>query len=172
MRCRTVLEKLEAYAARELASRVHRQMEAHFRSCPACRRALARRKQLEAVVRTVPAPAVPDGFADRVMALARQGLRSPQPVPRSLWNPLCRLEPQRLRMGLAATAALAAGLLVGVYLGQHTWRLSDQRSGARTPMMRADPVAASGLGYLTDSGDPSLAETYLSLASAPDDQET
>ena len=106
------------------------------------------------------------------MARARLVGEVPRPVSRSRWNPFGWLEPQRLRMGLAATAALAAGLLVGVYLGQHTWRLSDQRSGARTPMMRADPVAASGLGYLTDSGDPSLAETYLSLASAPDDQET
>ena len=172
MRCPAVLEKLEAYAARELAPRARGQIEAHLRSCPACRRALARRKQLEAVVRAVPAPPVPDGFGDRVMVRARQGVKSPQPVPRSLWNPVCWLEPQRLHVGLAAMAALAAGLLVGVYLGQHTWQLSDQGSGGPTQVSPADPVAASGLGHLADFGDSSLAATYLSLTSAPDNQGT
>lgn len=172
MRCPAVLEKLEAYAARELAPRARARIEAHLRSCPACRRALARREQLEAVVRAVPAPPVPDGFADRVMVRARQGVKLPHALPRSLCHPLRWLEPQRLRTGLAAVAALAAGLLVGVYLGQHTWQPSDQGPRGPTRVSPADPVAASGLGHLADFGDSSLAEAYLSLTSAPDNQGT
>lgn len=130
------------------------------------------RQKLEALIRSVPAPPVPDGFADRLMARARQAGEVPRPVSRSGRNPLGWLEPQRLRVGLAATAAVAAGLLVGVYLGHHTWRPSDQRLGGHTQMIQADRVAASGLGYLTGVGDNSLAEVYLRLTSAPDDSGT
>jgi len=172
MRCQTVRQKLEAYADAEVTPQVRERINGHLRSCLGCREALARQKELEALVRSVSAPPVPDGFAGRLMARARLVGEVPRPVSRSGWNPFDRLEPQRLRMGLAATAALAAGLLVGVYLGRHTWQPSDQRLGGHTQMMQADPVAASGLGSLTGLGDNSLAEIYLGLASAPNDPGT
>ena len=131
-----------------------------------------RQKELEALVRSVPAPPIPDGFADRLMARARLGGKVPRPVSRSPWKPLGWLKPQRFHTGLATTAALAAGLLVGVYLGQHTWQPSEQRSPRHTQMMQADPVAASSLGNLTGLGDDSLAAAYLGLTSAPNDPGT
>jgi len=131
-----------------------------------------REQELEALIRSVPAPPVPDGFSGRLMARARMEGDRPHPASRSGWNPFGRLERHPLHTGLAATAALAAGLLVGVYLGQHTWQPSEQRSDGYARMTRADPVAASGLGYLTGRGDDSLAETYLGLTSTQNDPGT
>jgi len=131
-----------------------------------------REQELEALIRSVPAPPVPDGFAGRLMAKARLRGETPRPSSRSEWNPFGWLEPQRLHTGLAATTALAVGLLVGVCLGQHTWRPFDQRWDGHARMTQADPVAASGLGYLTGRGDNSLAETYLGLTSTQNDPGT
>jgi len=60
---------------------------------------------------------------------------------------------------MATAAALAAGLLVGCYLGWDTWQ-DDRRPVA---VETADPLAGSGLGQLVEPGGDSLAQTFLTL---------
>ena len=172
MRCQTVRQKLEAYAAAEVTPQVRERIEGHLRSCSGCREALARQKELEALVRSVPAPPVPDGFAGRLMARARVRGESPRRVSPSGWKPLGWLGPQRLRLGVGTAAALAAGLLIGGFMGWQTWQRSAVQIGAGNQVVEADPVGASNLSFLTGSGEKSLGEAYLGLTWAPNDEGT
>ena len=172
MRCQTVRQKLEAYLAEGIAPQVRERIEGHLRSCSGCREALARQKELEALIRSVPAPPVPDGFAGRVMAEARLRGELPRPVSLSGWKPLGWLGPHRLRLGAGTAAALAAGLLIGGLMGWQTSQRSAVQSVAGNQVAEADPVATSGLGFATGLGDKSLGEAYLGLTWAPDDEGT
>ena len=123
MRCQTVRQKLEAYAAQELTPQVRERIEGHLQSCSRCREALARQKELEALIRSVPAPPVPDGFAGRVMARAR--VRGESLARLSFRVESSRLVgAQRLRLAMGTAAALAAGLLIGGLMGWQTWQRS------------------------------------------------
>jgi len=172
MRCQTVRQRLEALAAEEVAPHVRKEMEGHLRSCSGCRAAWARQKQLATLIRSVPAPPVPDGFAGRLVARARVGRESARPVSPSGWRSLGWLGPRRLRLGMGTAAALAAGLLIGGLMGRQTWPRSAVQIGAGNQVVEADPVEASGLGFLTSLGDQSLGEAYLGLTWAPDDERT
>jgi len=166
MRCQLVQQKLDLLASPDLADSERQQIEGHLRSCPACQRALARQRQLQALLQTVPAPPVPKGLAERVLArAARQPSADPAPRP----SPWRRAEGGRVwgrvRAGLRMAASLAAGLLIGVFLGQETWQAIDQ---AAAPAEPANSVAASALENLSDPGDDTLARTYLQLISTRD----
>ena len=167
MRCQAIQEKLEAFTARELAPHLRKKIEGHLRTCSECRDALTRQQRLEALVRSVPETPVPDGFSGRVMARARLADEVPDPVSRSKWNVVGWLAPQRLRLGLVTAAALAAGLLIGVVMGQQTWQHSLGESGAEIQMVEGDPVAASELSLLAGLGDKSLGEVYLGMTRVP-----
>jgi hypothetical protein len=73
------------------------------------------------------------------------------------------MDPRRL----AAGVAMAAGLVIGAWLGQQTWHVvgrdsdvGDARAAAARP--------ASSLDYLVDFRDETLAQTYLLLTSSQD----
>ena len=134
--------------------------------------ALARQKELETLVCSVPAPPVPDGFAGRVMARARLRGELPRPVSRSGWNAFGWLDPQRLRLGVGTVTALAAGLLIGAFIGGQTWQRSAVQLGVGTQVVEGDPVATSGFNSLTGLGDKSLGEAYLGLTWTPDNEGT
>lgn len=168
MRCQTFHEKLEAFAAGELAPRLREKLESHLRTCSECRDALTRQQRLEALVRGVPETPVPDGFSSRVMARARLAHEAPAPVSRSTWKMAGWLEPQRRRPALVSAVALAAGLLIGVVMGQQTWQRSLGESGTGIQMLEGDPVAASGFSLLAGLGDRSLGEVFLRMTRVPD----
>ena len=63
-------------------------------------------------------------------------------------------------------AVLAGGLLIGVLMGQQTWR-SAHPSIPPWPV-ESDPFAVYQLDYLADAPGGSLAESYLTLTRAPD----
>ena len=170
MRCQTVRHELEAYAAEVVPSQVRERIEGHLRTCSECRVALARQKELEALIRSVPASPVPDGFAGRVMARARVRGELPHPVSASEWNPFRWLGRERLRLGTGTAAALATGLLIGGLMGRQTWQRWAVRIGAGNQVVEADPVGASDLSFLSGLGDQSLGEAYLGLTWAPDDE--
>jgi hypothetical protein len=56
---------------------------------------------------------------------------------------------------------LAGGLLMGVFMGQQTWR--SVRPSSAQPSRQRDAIAAHELDYLTDAPGVSLAESYLML---------
>lgn len=166
MRCSNVQQKLDLFATGELAPSVRERIEEHLESCAECRKGLARLRRFEDLVTASPAPPVPDGFAARVVARAkerqaivtRSGRTSRLPL-QSRWK--------RVEFSAGTAVALVVGLLIGVFMGHGTWRPGGGQSptAANRP---ADPAGASGFEYLIEPGGDSLAQVYLGLTAASD----
>jgi hypothetical protein len=62
---------------------------------------------------------------------------------------------------------LAAGLILGVFMGHETWRAVGQQPPDSTTRTD-DPVAASGFEYLVEPGGDSLAQAYVQLTTTTD----
>jgi anti-sigma factor RsiW len=166
MRCSDVQQKLDLFVTQELAHAVRERIEAHLESCDECREALARVRRFEDLLTSAPAPPVPDGFAARVVAQAkeRQAIAvHSESMPRvpvwSVWK--------RFEFSPGAAAALAAGLMVGVFLGHETWQTAVQHPPAPSTQS-ADVLLASGFDLVGGSRGDSLAEAYLQLTSDRD----
>ena len=147
-------------------------VEAHLIACADCRRHLAAQERLTVLLTSLPEPpAVPEGFGDRLMAAASQRQAGRQSIPRSLWRLRWSSPPgtdrRLVAVGRKATQAmaLAGGLLIGVLMGQQTWR--SAHSSIPQPTIEPDPVAVYQLDYLTDAPGGSLAQSFLSLTNAP-----
>jgi anti-sigma factor RsiW len=142
--------------------------EIHLRDCRDCQQQLASLQRLLAALRSAPSPPVPQGFVDRVMARARQevqpSLRA-RPAFRSWWE---HVGTARLAN---AVGAVAAGLLLGLVLGQQTWRYAASTSGPNRLTAGVDAETVYSLDYLSGSSRGSFTETYLNLTSVASDQE-
>ena len=167
MRCEVVKKSLDLYLTQTLAPAQRDQLESHLVSCTACREQLRRLQQLaEVLAADVRIPAVPTGFRDRVMACAqdrtsrRPAVDRPAQSLRDWWASL----PVPVRVGWATS--LAAGLLIGTFLGRQTWAIADQGSTLVTASSRSDVGTSGELDYLTDSPGDSLALTFLALTRA------
>lgn len=165
MRCRDVHDQLDAYLRGELAPSVRETIERHLRACEACRQQRTQLHRLEQTLRSVPAPPVPEGFAARVVLRAR---REREAVPNADWLPVGHRASGRLgrvlRRCAGLSAALAAGLLIGGYLGFDTW----EQDGRPLAIGASGPPGQSALRQLVDPGGESLAEAYLTLISNVD----
>jgi hypothetical protein len=64
-------------------------------------------------------------------------------------------------------AALAAGLILGMFMGHETWR-ADGQQPLDVATRPADPLAASGFEYLVEPDGNSLAQAYVQLTAATD----
>lgn len=165
MRCSDVQQKLDLIATGELTHSVRDRMENHLESCADCREALAKLRRFQDLVTASPAPPVPNGFAARVIAQAKERRaivtrsgRTP-PVSRSGWK--------RFEFSAGTAAAMVAGLLIGVFMGHETWRPGGRQPPAATAQP-ADPLAASGFEDLIEPGGDSLAQAYLGLTATSD----
>jgi len=69
-------------------------------------------------------------------------------------------------MKAAQAAALAGGLLIGLLMGQQTWR-SVHSSMRQQGGVEPDPVAVYQLDYLTVAPGGSVAQSHLTLTSSP-----
>ncbi|MFW6107497.1 MAG: anti-sigma factor family protein [bacterium] len=166
MRCEQVREKLDAYAADELTAGVREQVADHLAACEGCRQALARQRHLAALLRGVPAPPVPDGFRARLMVAARERLSArerPVTAPASPWR---WWRSASVPMRLAAAAVLVLGLSLGALMGLDAARSASPGPSAGVQVAQADPTAVYNLDALADAPGGSLAEAYLTLASA------
>lgn len=166
MRCKKVRQKLDAYAANELTAGVREQVAEHLAACDACRQALARQRDLAALLRGIPAPPVPDGFRARLMAAARERLSArerPVTPPASPWR---WWRSASVPMRLAAAAVLVLSLSLGALMGLDTARGTSPAPFTGAQTVEADPTAVYNLDSLADTPSGSLAETYLTLASA------
>lgn len=163
MRCEQVRQKLDAYAANELTAGVRQQVENHLTMCDACRQAVDRQQELAALLRGVPAPPVPQGFRARVMTAAQDRLAArKRPIP-AFATPWRWWTSVPVPMRLAAAAVLAISLSLGALMGRGV-----ARSVAAGPSesAQADPTAVYNLDFLADAPSGSLADAYLTLASA------
>jgi anti-sigma factor RsiW len=166
MRCGEVQQRLDLYATKELPHAVRERIDAHLEACDQCREALAKLRRFEDLLSATPAPPVPDGFAARVVAQAKErqarvpaGPRSPRGRSGVVW--------QRIRVSVGTAIALATGLLIGVFMGHETWRPGGRQPPAASTRP-ADPSAASGFEYLIEPGGNSLAQAYLGLTATLD----
>jgi len=166
MSCREVQHKLDLFATGELTSSECEGIEAHLESCARCREALLRLRCLEDLLAASPAPPAPEGFAARVVAQVKeqQTIAAARRSPRI---PLARLAWKRIRFSAATAAALAAGLMLGLFMGRDTWWSGAEgpSAAARQP---ADLLAASGFDDLVEPGGDSLGQAYLGLTTPTD----
>lgn len=162
MGCREVQQKLDLLVRQEVTASERELIEAHLQSCDDCRQSLQRLRELEQVLAVVPVPRVPDGFAARVVAMAEQQHATPRRGTRPSGS-----SAHRIRLTAATIAALAGGLLIGLFMGHETWRSGSQRSplAANQPV---DVLAASGFQQLAEPAGESLAESYLRLTAMGD----
>lgn len=166
MRCAAVRNELDRLARQELMPRTRERIEAHLSACADCRQHLARQDRLAVLLTSLPKPpAFPEGFGDRLMASARERQAARRPVPGSLWRRRWLLLRAPVGRKAAQAAALAGGLLIGVFMGQQTWRSAHSSIPQQT--IEPDPVAVYQLDYLTDAPGGSLAQSYLTLTNAP-----
>jgi len=80
-------------------------------------------------------------------------------VSRSAWK--------RFEFSAGIAVALAAGLMVGMFIGYETWR-ADRQQEIASATRPADPLAASGFEYLVEPSENSLAQAYLGLTTTSD----
>lgn len=161
MHCDSVRKKLDRFVRQEVAPRLRASIEGHLSECPDCRAYLARQERLAALLEDTPKPPIlPEGFGNRLMAAARQRQAS-RPLP-GLWRRISRQWASVPFSEHAARAAvLAAGLLVGVLMGQQTWQSVHAAGGRQTS--QADLLAVYAVDSLSDAPGGSLAESYLVL---------
>lgn len=72
--------------------------------------------------------------------------------------------PVPMRVGWAAS--LAAGVWMGVFLGNATWTASDHGAAGGLCVASPDPGEGTELEYLADGPGDSLALTFLTLTRA------
>ena len=163
MRCSEARKRLNRYSDAELPPKVRKEIERHLATCADCRLV---RTHLETVGRfwaMLDKPALPEGFANRVMQAARQ-----QTAPR-----VQRIQPWWTfvqwwwhEQSLAMRAAAAAVVIVGSLAG---WSFSGSfpPSGPFAgPDRRADAdrMVMGDLGILSGAPDGSLEQIYLAWA--------
>ena len=164
MRCQKVQQDLSAFLDGVVPPDERVAMEAHLRGCPECQGALTRLRRLSSLLENIPAPPVPVGFSERLMARAyqrqpqRHGLRILPSGPVVFWRNM----PASRRV--AAVAMVVVGLAVGTLMGRDTWRsIAATRSEAGRVGM-ADPADSYNFDYLSEAPRGSLADAYLALA--------
>jgi hypothetical protein len=99
------------------------------------------------------------------MAAARKRQAGRQSVPWSLWRLRWLSPPASVGRKAAQAVAIAGGLLIGVLMGQQTWRSAHSSIPQQT--IELNPVAVYELDYLTDAPGGSLVQSYLTLTKAP-----
>ncbi len=168
MRCRRAQERLEAYLAEgehALSVPERERLEAHLKGCSECRHELSTLRRLRELLADMPTPAVPEGFAGRVVARAKalQREAAPRQAPvRPEWRAW-----RRLRLAPGTAVALAVGLALGAYLGNDVWH-DDARQWQASEAQQADALTGAGFGRLVVDYDDSLAQAYLDLTSDRD----
>ena len=165
MRCRDVTGRLEGYMSGALPAAVQAEVASHLRACETCRQALVFDRRFVALVAGLQTPAIPEDFAERVMARARRSADT-DGAARRPWR-WYRSSSRWMR--IAAAVVLAAGLVLGGLLGRRAAPTSGQRPSVRAAA-RMDELAQYNLDVLNDVPEGSLADTYLALladSSAP-----
>ena len=164
MRCAEVRDNLNRFLDGELAAELSKEMATHLQCCPSCRQLWSRLRQLGAVIQTPPAPALPDGFARRVLSQARQRGASPPPVRRASFPLIRRWKSIPLMQRAAAAAVLVIGLSTGVLMGWQTGSRQSSKVADAAPALD-DPVVVFNLDYLGGDPNGSLPQAYLMLVS-------
>jgi anti-sigma factor RsiW len=152
---------LERYTGGGLAAEERSQIELHLAKCDDCRKKLARLEATVRLLRGQPLPPVPEGFAERVLARAREqtGLTLRPTVlvgPVRWW--------QSALIPAQVAAVLLLGLAVGGFMGRDFGTRGQAAGGRETAQGRI--VAEYNLDCLSEAPAGSLTDVYLRLALA------
>jgi anti-sigma factor RsiW len=156
MRCQDVQNQLKSFSLGELPMDVRQTVQDHVAECDACRAELAKIDALAGVLAAAQTPPTPSGFTARVLATARQRLKTDQIEP---WNLIGWWRLTSVPMHAAAAAALVIGLAVGLLMGQAAAPLAPLAADK----MPSDPVDTYPLDYLGEAPGGSLADDYFAL---------
>jgi anti-sigma factor RsiW len=153
MRCQKAIPRLNAYVDGELPERHRRLVEAHLKSCDACRRRCDEIRSLEIMLQgSLPVAPLPGGLAARIMAESRR--RQPTRAttsrfPSPAWNPLQWAAGLSVPMRLAACASVILAFLIGLSLDG--WQVGGREVSAETEgnlygIEWFDPVPPGSIG--------------------------
>ena len=166
MRCDRARALMDRYVNEGLLPDEREPFEMHLRDCRNCQKQLANLQRLLAALRSVTSPPIPQAFVGRVMARAKER-EAIVARTRPSSTEASRSMRKRFESLAGIAAALAAGLLVGVFMSDEAWR-ADRQQGITSATQPADPLVASGFEYLVNPGGDSLAQAYLGLTATPD----
>ncbi len=161
--CSRHRKRLGAYLDGELSGPERASVERHLETCESCRSVLSGLKELGPLLGAFDAPPVPSGLTGRVMAAAVRPEREATTVG---WNPLKWWRMSSRPMRWAAVGMPVAGLIVGFLLG---WTSAPPTEPA-TAGAQPDPLEIYQIDYLGDSPAGSLADSYLALVAAGEEE--
>jgi len=170
MRCKDMRDLLSAYLDDELRPHLRAKLESHLQSCQNCQQALARLRRLAFLLENTWAPPLPEGFANRVMTQARERVTRRQHQVGTRSGGIHWWMSMSIPMRAATAAVLIVGAAAGLLMAWDTWQDSATRPAASVTTAQSDPAALYNLDYLADAPVGSLAQVYLTLASAPNGQ--
>lgn len=159
MRCTEVQEQLNRFHDAELPLDLRERIEDHLAGCAQCRVALENLKGLKELWVGLERPLVPDGFAERVMRVARDR-RAHRPARLASWLVFRSWWWEQSLVMRAAAAAVVVGASVA---GLHMSGNSAPRSGsAGAGGLESTTVAVGGaIGFLSGAAEGSLEHSYL-----------
>jgi len=152
MNCKETARKLNAYVDGELPGEQAARIEAHLEACAHCAREREELLRLNRALDVMPGMAGPVGFNARLRALAVERIKGRSKLVRIA--PLVRF---RLPTAVAATLLLAAGLLIGGFMGSSI-------SAAQASRQSVAQAYESEFGPLEAVPPTSVAAAYLQAA--------
>jgi len=163
MKCRKILFQLNAYTDGELPKKQHCAVKDHLANCEACRKRLEDIHGLEGILNdALHVPAVPDGFAARIMAEARKRQQAEIPERHSLlpvWNSLQWIAGLSAPMRIAAFATVLLALVAGLsFDGGHV-------TGRNVPVEEGKNLY--GLEWFAPATPGSIGSIYIDMAYQP-----
>jgi anti-sigma factor RsiW len=164
--CESARPLLASYFDGELSPAATGEVEAHCHDCPACHAAVDRMRSLRDLLARSAPPPPPAGFAERVLAAARERAPMPRQARANTWAGAWG---GRLRRTLGATPAVtAASLALGGALG--AWLALDARrepaaviAGPPQSFAQYSPVFETS--FVRRELNGLLAEGYLTMES-------
>jgi len=161
MKCRTVEQLLAAQVDGELEEPLRGQVEQHLQGCEACRESVAALRALRARLLAMgPAPAVPDGFAARVLAAASAQLDAAEAARRSAWWRPGRWVDRWAAVAATPWLARSCTVALAVVLGL---LLTSGRRAAEDDTGRLAGGDRYGLEWFDPSPPGSIISAYLEV---------
>jgi hypothetical protein len=165
MRCKKVLSHLNAYADHELSSSLSREIDDHLRDCGTCQIQFERILQVGDSLDALGVLPVPDGFADRVMAEARNRVLFSAEKKSFFtlnWFSLQWLSELSVPVRLAACTTVFLAFFLGMTMSREI-SLSGSRQTAASR-----EAGMEGFEWFSPTPPESLEHTYMILASSFD----
>ena len=169
MRCYDVQKKLDVLIRGELPRDMRAEIEAHAQACPHCRKSIDQARQIAELLRRASAQPAPEGFADRVIARARQKEQEKKEKRVNVLHPFMSWAGGSRLWRAAIAAGLIFGVGIGITMGRATWRKASPQKAPAQIIAQVDVVSTFGMDYLAESPAGSLPDAFVRMVSSEDD---